>query len=597
MSMIIRLDSLGFIYQKDIWIVLIFLIPLSVGIYWKLGFYQSIIRYISEKILYTVGVGTFFSSLIILLVSQSMDLIIPRSIPLIYLTFTFTMTVSIRFLLKNIYFLYKFDKRQPTAIYGAGEAGRQLQNALNENLEYRPLCFLDDNKDLQNFNINGLNVYKLDKKNSIFKKLNIKVVLLAIPSISKTKRSVIIKKLEALNVEIKTMPSMNNLVKENAKITDISNLSIQEILDREEVPSKPSLMKKNIQRKVVLVTGGGGSIGSELCRQIVKRGPKCIIYLDHSEFALYKIDREIKDFMKKNKLTFQVFPALGSVQDHKFINRLFQKFKIETVYHAAAFKHVPLVENNIIEAIKNNVFSTSLLSKTAIKNKIENFILISSDKAVRPTNFMGATKRLSELICQARSEQQSKTVFSIVRFGNVMGSSGSVIPLFEEQIKNKVPLTVTNENVSRYFMTIKEAVALVIQAGAMSYNGDLFILDMGKPVKILDLAKRILTLYGIKPKIKYHQQIDNSLDDHNIIITNLRPGEKIFEELLIDPKYNLTKHPRIFKAREKSVTQKDLSLILNNLEKLCSLGDVYEAKDYLEKIPIDFKSSNNYLNI
>jgi FlaA1/EpsC-like NDP-sugar epimerase len=507
------------------------------------------------------------------------------------------MTISIRFLFKSIYFLYKFDNRKPTAIYGAGEAGRQLQNALSENLEYKPLFFLDDNKDLQNFSINGLSVYKLDKKISIFKKLNIKVVLLAIPSISKTKRNEIIKKLEALNVEIKTMPSMNNLVKENAKITDISNLSIQEILDREEVPSIPSLMKKNIQSKVVLVTGGGGSIGSELCRQIIKRSPKCIIYLDHSEFALYKIDREIKDFMKKNKLDFQVFSALGSIQDHKFIKRLFQNFKIETVYHAAAFKHVPLVEGNIIEAIKNNVFSTSLLSKIAIKNKVDNFILISSDKAVRPTNFMGATKRLSELICQSSSDQQNKTIFSIVRFGNVMGSSGSVIPLFEEQVKNKLPLTVTHKNISRYFMTIKEAVALVIQAGAFSQNGDLFILDMGKPVKILNLAKRILTLHGIVPKIKYHQQIVNSLNDHNIIITKLRPGEKIYEELLIDNKHSSTKHPRIFKAREKSISQKELSLILNNLENLCSLGDVYKTKDYLEKIPIDFKGTNNNLII
>lgn len=595
LSLALRLNNFDFLFIIDIWLTLVFLIPLTILIYVKLGFYQSIIRYISEHIILTVGLGVFLSALTMFVGSQLLELPIPRSVPFIFFTFTFIITISIRFFFKYIYILYKFDCRQPAAIYGAGKAGRELLRALHENLQYKPVIFLDDNIELIGSKINGLRVYKLDRVLNKFKKMKINLVLLALPSISQSNRIKVINKLEKLNLEFKTMPSMNDLINGNAQINDINNVTIEEILEREEVPSEPSLMKKNILNKIVLVTGGGGSIGSELCRQILKIGPKYMIYLDNSEYSLYRIDRETKEYVKNYQSKCHIFPILGSIQDKEFLDNLFKKFNIQTIYHAAAFKHVPLVELNIIEGIKNNIFGTQLIVNLSIFYGVQNFILISSDKAVRPTNYMGATKRVAELICQSASEYQKNTIFSIVRFGNVMGSSGSVIPLFKDQIKIGGPVTVTHKDITRYFMTIKEAVGLVIQSGAMSNNGDLFILDMGKPVKILELAKRMIRLYGMKPIIKSNKV--SSYKDFNTIkieITELRPGEKIFEELLLENNTLKTKHPRIFKAREKNISRNDLIILLENLLLFCNEGNLKKVKKELETAQLDFDTSNNF---
>lgn len=595
LSLALRLNNFDFIVNENNWLILVFLIPLTILIYVKLGFYQSIIRYISENIILIVGFGVFLSALTMAIGSQLLELSIPRSVPFIYFTFTFIITISIRFFFKYIYMLYKFDSRQPVAIYGAGKAGRELLSALNENFQYKPVIFLDDDIELSESKINGLKIYKLDEAFNKLKKFKIKLVLLALPSIDQSNRIKIINKLEKFNLEYKTMPRMNDLINGKAQINDINNVTIEEILEREEVPSKANLMKKNILNKIVLVTGSGGSIGSELCRQILKIGPKCLIYLDNSEYSLYKIDKEIKDYIDNYQLKCNVFPILGSIQDNVFLDNLFKKFNIQTIYHAAAFKHVPLVELNIIESIKNNIFGTKLITNLSIKYCIQNFILISSDKAVRPTNYMGATKRVAELICQTASENQKKTIFSIVRFGNVMGSSGSVIPLFKDQIKKGGPVTVTHKDVTRYFMTIKEAVGLVIQAGAMSNSGDIFILDMGKPVKILNLAKRMISLYGMKPVINNsHKHKYDKKNTITIQITELRPGEKIFEELLIGNKRLETKHSRIFKAREKNIEESDLLLLLKNLLLFCNEGDLKKIKTELEKAQLDFDTTNNF---
>ena len=592
LSLLIRLDDIQVIINKDHWFILIFLIPITILINSRLGFYQSIIRYVSDKFFITAGFAICLSAISMFLGSEIFQIFIPRSIPFIYFNFLFILTISIRYFLKSMFLNYNFDQRKPMAIYGAGDAGIRLLNSLHNSLEFQPLMFLDDDNKLTNKTINGIKVNQFDKSIHLLKKLNIKLILLALPSVSITSRAIIINRLEKYNIEVKTIPSMTDLINGRAEITDFFNITIKDILERDEIPSKTNLMKSNIFQKIVLVTGGGGSIGSELCNQILKIKPKIIIYLDNSEYALYKVNNEIQSYISINNLNIKAFPILGSVQDKKFLKNLFNKYKIQTIYHTAAYKHVPLVEQNIIEGLKNNIFGTKIIAELAIINKVETFMLISSDKAVRPTNYMGASKRLAELICQNFSENQNDTVFCIVRFGNVIGSSGSVIPLFEKQIKNNGPVTVTHKEVTRFFMTIKEAVGLVIQAGAMSKNGDLFILDMGKPIKILHLAEKMIRLYGKIPLINYsYQSNPTSKNVIEIKLTGLRPGEKIYEELLIDNNSLPTKHPRILRARERSIDRQRLTILLDNLNQFSKNEDLKNIKLLLEKAEIGFNTS------
>ena len=595
LSIIIRLNDFSVITNINNWYVLTLLIPMTIFIYFQFGFYQSIIRFISEKLFFIAGFAIFLSSSIIFICTQFAEIYMPRSVPIIYFNFMFVLTISIRFIFKYVFINYKFNGRKPIAIYGAGEAGRNLFNSLIENSEYKPVLFLDDNNKLFGNKISNLKIFSFEKALTFIKKTNINLVLLAMPNISHSKKISIIDKLHKESLEVKTIPNMRDIIHGKAAITDISNLKIKDILERAEIPSKSSLMKKNVFNRIVLVTGGGGSIGSELCNQIIKIKPKVLIYLDNSEYALYKIDQDIKQTIMENNLKMEVYPILGSIQDKHFLYSVFNKFRIETIFHAAAYKHVPLVEKNIIAGIKNNVFGTKILADLAIKKNIKSFILISSDKAVRPTNYMGVTKRLAELICQSLYEKQNNTTFSIVRFGNVIGSSGSVIPLFEKQIKNGGPVTLTDKNVTRFFMTIKEAVGLVIQAGAMSKNGDVFILNMGKPIRILDLAKKMIRLYGKKPVV-----FDNDTNfvnpDNSIIIKiiGLRTGEKIFEELLLGNSTSTTKHPRILKAREKSIEKHSLISLLKKLENYCKEQDLTKIKFALENAPVDFDTTNNF---
>ncbi|NHB63770.1 polysaccharide biosynthesis protein, partial [Photorhabdus sp. RW14-46] len=466
---------------------------------------------------------------------------------------------------------------------GAGESGRQLLPILREHREFNPIAFVDDNAKLHNLSIHGVYVFSSEKITILVEKYNIKKILLAIPSASISNRKKILERLQKEHCEILTIPSFNDLVEGKAQINSLKRVSINDLLGREQVDPLQSLLSKNIKNKNVLITGAGGSIGSELCRQIITQSPSQIVLFELTEYCLYSIEKELQKINSDRDLNITITAILGDIKDSEKIARIINKFNINTIYHAAAYKHVPLVEMNTIEGINNNIFGTLSLAQAAINQKVEKFVLISTDKAVRPTNTMGATKRFAELILQAFAKEHSYTKFSMVRFGNVLGSSGSVVPLFEKQIKSGGPITLTHKDITRYFMTIPEAAQLVIQAGALGNNGDVFVLDMGESVKIYDLARKMIHLSGLTVKDE-----TNPHGDIEIKITGLRPGEKLYEELLIGDNVSGTNHPRIMTANEVFLTWDKLNPLLNDLKTSCENYDFENIRQILINAPIDF---------
>ena len=587
-SIYLRLENFEYFFNKNIILYLIITIILSLLVFLRLNFYNKIIRFISDKIILNLSLGVFCSAIFIYLVASSLQIFLPRSVPFIYFAMLLISMIGIRFFLKNIFLIYKYDNRKPLAIYGAGEAGRLVLKNLQENFEYEPIFFIDDDQNLRNSQIDNIKVLNFENSLKLIKLYNIQTIIFAISNISINKKKIIINKLEKNNLEVKVLPEIQKKNWKKIEIKDFSHISIEEILQREEIPPKPDLIKKTIFNKTVLVTGCGGSIGSELCRQVLKIAPKTIICLDNSEFNLHKISEELKILKEKSKLNTLMRFELVSVNDIDLLKSIFTSNQIDTIYHAAAYKHVPIVESNILAAIKNNIGGTLNLVKLAYKFSIKNFILISSDKAVRPTNIMGATKRVAELICQSYYQNQSQTKYSIVRFGNVIGSSGSVIPIFRKQIKTGGPITVTSPKINRYFMTINEAVGLVIQSSAMGEGKDIFVLDMGKPIKILDLACRMARLMGFKPTLKKQKPYSNT-KNIRIEITGLRPGEKLYEELLISKKRKNTSHPRIYKAFDKEIDQKRLKLILAKIDKNLENKNIKQIKENFKTAPIYYK--------
>ena len=589
LAMYLRLDNYDFVYKKDFWVTLIITIPSTLIIFYRLGFYKNIIRYVSSQLIMTVFYGVSFSSLLILFFSQLLNLEIPRSVPVIYFALMIIFFSGTRFTVSLLYKIWKRPKPKIIAIYGAGSAGRQLLNYLKESNEYKTMMFFDDNQLLKNKNLMGIPVFSFENASKLIAKHKLSTILLAMPGLNKSERQKIINKVHKFNLEIKSIPNISDIINGHTKINDLSMVTIEEILDREPVIAKQELLKPNIENKIVLVTGAGGSIGSELCRQIIKIKPKHLILLDNSEFNLYNINEELKNLKYEKKINIKVSAFLVSIQNENRLLNIFRKYKIQTIYHAAAYKHVPLLEENIIEGIKNNVIGTKILVNISIKLKVENFILISTDKAVRPTNYMGATKRIAEMICQASAKLDHKTNFCVVRFGNVMGSSGSVIPLFKKQIENNGPITVTGRSITRYFMTITEAAQLVIQAGSISNGGEIFILDMGKPIKILELAKRMSYLHGLKPYIG-----DSKNGDIEIKIIGLRPGEKIKEELSRNGKHKTTIHPRIMKVFEKLKKIEEIENDILNINKACNNEDLEMINIFFNKLDSSFNLSKNF---
>jgi len=579
----------------------IFAIIISIPIFYFYGLYKAIIRYSGIYTVFIVfkatAIYTFFYAGLLSFIGING---IPRTIgliqPMVLLFFIVSWRLFTRFLLRSLIASDLEENNSiKTLVYGSGDAGRQLVKAMQESKEISIKGFLDDDIKKHNFLIDGRKIYAPDNLGNLITKKNISLVLLAMPSIPRKKRNLIIKNLLNYKIAVRTVPGISNLASGKKLITEFLDLDIDDLLGRNEVEPFESLMKKNIYKKTILVTGAGGSIGSELCRQIMEQKPKELILVEISEYALYSIHSELE---KSNSSKIKIIPLIASIQDKKRMENIISIFKPATIYHAAAYKHVPIVEHNLIEGLKNNLIGTFELANLALENNVLNFVFISTDKAVRPTNIMGATKRLAELCLQALNEKNSnlekisnKTKFSIVRFGNVLESSGSVIPKFREQIKNGGPITLTHKNITRYFMTINEAAQLVIQAGAMGRGGDVFVLDMGNPIKIYDLAKKMIELSGLTVKNIY-----GSKGDIEIKITGLRPGEKLYEELLLSKSPRKTKHPKIYKSKEPFITHHKLVYEINTLKSLIEKNDLENIFRKLKQIIIDFSPSSEIID-
>nr|WP_298374312.1 nucleoside-diphosphate sugar epimerase/dehydratase [uncultured Halomonas sp.] len=545
LAMLLRLDSWAPIYEQRTWLMLAALIPLSLLIFIRLGFYRAVVRYMSQKALHAILLGVVGSAIAMAVISYLLNLPIPRSVPVIYAMLALLTIGGIRVFLRSLYQRSLVRHKTCVAIYGAGAAGSQLVASLRHGQEYVPMCFIDDWHGMRGTLVEGLKVYSPNELPRLIKQYGVKRILLAIPSASLGRRREILKMLEPSAVPVQTVPSMADVIAGHARINEIRDVTIEDLLGRDPVPPNQSLLDANIRGKVVMITGAGGSIGSELCRQVLQQSPRQLILFEVCEYSLYQIEKELLQFSKAAGLTIPIKALLGSVQKRQRLEGVMRAFNVQTIYHAAAYKHVPLVEHNAIEGIRNNVFGTLETAKAAMASGVETFVLVSTDKAVRPTNVMGTTKRLAELICQAFAREQSATRFCMVRFGNVLGSSGSVVPLFRKQIREGGPITITHPDITRYFMTIPEAAQLVIQAGAMGHGGDVFVLNMGDPVRISDLAMHMVRLSGLEV-----MDANSPHGDIELIYTGLRPGEKLFEELLIGDEVIETAHPRIMTAKE-----------------------------------------------
>ena len=533
--------------DENYWLFI--LVPIvSTPLFVKLGLYRSVLQYIGIKVITTSFKAitiACFAIIFFMYFFQEDDL--PRSIMPIFWFVSNTFIITSRFLLKGIMYSWdtRVNERKQTIVYGAGSAGVQLVESLKKSIDYAPVAFIDDEKQKQGTIINFIQIFSSEKLEYLIDKHDAKLILLAIPSASQNRRKEIIKKLSKFPIEVKVLPSVDNIVNGEVTIDSIKHVDVEDILGRDPVKPQEELLKQNIKEKNILVTGAGGSIGSELCRQILELSPKKLILFENSEFNLYSIHQELS----KSKKKADIIPKLATVTNFHQINKVISENEINTIFHAAAYKHVPMVEMNVSEGVYNNVIGTYNVAKAAKDNNVENMLLISTDKAVRPTNVMGASKRFSELILQAFADEKTNTCFSMVRFGNVLDSAGSVVPLFRKQIKEEGTVTVTHREITRYFMSIPEAVQLVLQSGSMAKGGDVFVLDMGDPIKILDLAYRMIHLSGLKPI-----DTENPEGDIKIKFTGLRPGEKLYEELLIGDDVIQSDHPRIMQAKEEKLS-------------------------------------------
>ncbi len=564
-------------FSHPLSLVFIGLVVLTLFFFVSIGLHRAVLRYAGSQVFETIGLGVLGSTGILVLLSILIQgQTIPRSVYLIYGAILFVLVAGLRVLALKILGATKSqNNRKPAAIYGVGEVGRRLASILRAGKEYQPICFLDDDLNLDGREIDGIKVFHPENRKCLeyLKKHKVKELMLAIPSMSKEEKRAVIKKLEPFPCRVRSVPDYDQIVSGQAQLDQLEEIDLEDLLGRDSVAGDGMLLGTCIEGKVVMVTGAGGSIGSELCRQILSLEPSKLILFERSEFALYQLEAELEKNRIRTGLGVELIPLLGSVTNRRRLEQVFSTFGIDTVYHAAAYKHVPLVEHNPVEGLWNNTYGTWYVAEAAQKAGVSHFILISTDKAVRSTNVMGASKRLAEMVLQAFHRKYNETSFSMVRFGNVLGSSGSVVPKFREQIKVGGPVTVTHKDITRYFMTIPEAVALVIQAGAMARGGDVFVLDMGESVKILDLARQMIHLSGFEVK-------DENTPDGDIEIefTGLRSGEKLFEELLIGNNPIGTKHPKIMRAEEEMIPLEELEQILLQIQKAMEAFDLDMVK-------------------
>ena len=581
---IIRVDIATEIFSTKSWLLILLTAAFSMACFIRLGLYRAVIRYINVKMITTTLIGSVLSVTFLVVASYFIELKLPRSVPVIYFLLLLVSLSGTRLAIRGLLQSSAKQNGAPVLIYGAGQSGRQLLEAIRHVHEYNAVAFVDDNKQLHKTTIHGINVFDPNRIEYLIDRYAISKILLAIPSANKEERKKIIHRLEPLPCEVLSIPGMLDLVEGKVSITSLRKISVEDLLGREPVQPMPELLTANIHSKIVMVTGAGGSIGSELCRQIIHHQPSLLILYELSEFSLYSIDKELHELIQTRSLSVPIVSLLGSVQNRTRLNHVMQQYHVQTIYHAAAYKHVPMVEHNTIEGIQNNVFGTWYCAQAALDARVETFVLISTDKAVRPTNTMGASKRMAELVLQALSQHGGPTRFCMVRFGNVLGSSGSVVPVFQRQIEQGGPVTLTHPEITRFFMTIPEASQLVIQAGAMGQGGDVFVLDMGESVKIIDLARQMIRLSGFEPKDEQHPE-----GDIEIRITGLRPGEKLYEELLIGDDVSGTEHPRILTANEAMLPWPQLQLLLDDLQAACEQDDQPKIRQLLMDAPTGFK--------
>lgn len=561
---------------------------IAIPVFMRLGMYRAVMRYFGNEALLTIFKAVSLSALLltVYVYLYRPDVLVPRSLIFNYWWLSLLMTGGLRLFMRQYFmgdwflagqyvpFLRQNDEQIKVAVYGGGSAGNQLVSALRMGKGMRPVAFIDDDESLTKRVIAGLKVYKSGDITRLIEETGATEVLLAIPSASRSRRREILLALEAYPLHVRTIPGFMDLASGRVSVSDLQEVDIVDLLGRDTVPAEQALFERCIRAQVVMVTGAGGSIGSELCRQILSSQPATLILFEHSEYNLYSIQAELEQYIRSKGLRLQLVPILGSIRNSERLLDVMRTWSVQTVYHAAAYKHVPIVEHNVAEGVLNNVLGTLQAAQAAVQAGVEHFVLISTDKAVRPTNVMGCTKRLAEMTLQALSgesapvllgsqfntSQSNKTRFTMVRFGNVLGSSGSVIPLFREQIKRGGPITVTHPNITRYFMTIPEAAQLVIQAGAMGQGGDVFVLDMGLPVKIAELAEKMVNLSGLTLRTEQNPHGDIAIE-----FTGLRPGEKLYEELLIGDNVSPTQHPMIMRANEDHLPWEDFKVLLSDL--------------------------------
>ncbi|MGV1790117.1 NAD-dependent epimerase/dehydratase family protein [Rhizobium lusitanum] len=598
----LRLDD-WVILEGVEWLPAIVSLLLAIPIFIVLGLYRAIFRYAGLSAFVTVVKAVAIYALAFMTIFTAISVPgVPRTVgilqPLLLLIAIGLSRMWTRYWLGNAYQrLLNRNQLAKVLIYGAGASGRQLAGALANSAELNVVGYLDDDRNLHGSIMGGLPIYDPTDLPALAVSGDIRDVLLALPNATRQRRNEILENMRKARVTVRTMPDLTALAQGRVAVSDLRELDIEDLLGRNVIAPDRDLIEKNIRGKVVMVTGAGGSIGGELCRQILKNGPSSLLLVEQSEFALYAIHGELEKLAASaGYAEVRIIPFLASVRDGQRIRQIMEAWRPKTVYHAAAYKHVPLVEYNPVEGIRNNVLGTLITAEAARDCGVENFVLISTDKAVRPTNIMGASKRLAEMVLQAmdadRRSGADSTNFAMVRFGNVLGSSGSVVPLFRQQIRDGGPITLTHPDITRYFMTIPEASQLVIQAGAMSGGGDVFLLDMGEPVLIADLARRMVELSGLTVRDE-----DEPDGDIELEITGLRPGEKLYEELLIGDNPQTTGHPRIMQAKEDFLPWPELSNRLAALDAALDENDIPEARILLQKLVSGYEPSSEVVDL
>lgn len=564
----------------------------SLAVFIKLGLYRAVVRYVSVRALGLVFAGVFVATLWLYALVHFIGVALPLEAVVNFGLVALLLIGGSRLAMREMYHRMVSRRKTRVMIYGAGSAGRQLAQALINGEQFHPVVFVDDDVTLQRSTILGIPVIDPSHVAEAVRSSHVERILLALPSAPRSVRKQILESLEPLNVRVQTVPGMADMVNGDLAIDALQDVHIEDLLGRDPVDPEPALMQQHIRGKVVLVTGAGGSIGSELCRQILQQKPAALVLYELSEYGLYSIDNELRAMAARLGLDVPIYPMIGTVQRRNRVEAVMKAFKVQTVYHAAAYKHVPLVEFNMVEGVRNNVFGTWHTAEAAIAAGVEQFVLISTDKAVRPTNVMGTTKRLSELVLQGlASRADVSTRFCMVRFGNVLGSSGSVVPLFKRQIAEGGPVTVTHPEITRYFMTIPEAAQLVIQAGTMGTSGSVFVLDMGEPVRIVDLARKMIHLSGLEVR-----DAENPHGDIEIAFSGLRPGEKLYEELLIGDNVVECAHPRICQAQEAFLQWSEMSTLLDALDDACQNFRIDELRALLLRAPCGYAPTEDGVN-